>query len=234
MSGNAFTDIVLILIVSVTGIVGVTLNCSILKKGIRGEMFIYYTNLSNIAVIIYHLLLLISYADVQSAFHRVFSSAPFRFSVTLMIMLTFAIYHFVLRPSCKKHRIGIYAETASSISPEKYIGNLFVHYIVPILVLTEWLFSSDKNGLRVTDGMIWVMCPAIYMIFIVIRGSHIDRKLSKNPLHGDEKMPKKYPYPFIDIDMIGSGKVALNVTIIAASCAAIGCATAWLTIFLSA
>ncbi|MBQ8165061.1 MAG: Pr6Pr family membrane protein [Clostridia bacterium] len=234
MTVNMLVDIILSVAVSAIGIIGVTFNCSIIKRGIRGEIFIYYTNLSNLAVILYHLLLLISYTDTESVFHRLIAASPIRLSVTLMIMLTFAIYHFVLRPICKKFHRGFYSEDAPKVTADKAIGNICVHYIVPILVFAEWIFSADKSGLRITDGIIWILCPATYMLFIAVRGYLIDKKTKKSNSDNNGKTPVKYPYPFIDIDMLGGARVALNVAIIAAVCAAVGCTTAWFSIFLSA
>ncbi|MBO7319589.1 MAG: hypothetical protein J6V06_06185, partial [Clostridia bacterium] len=75
MTVKNIIDIILCAVTAAIGIVGLTFNSSIIKKGIRREIFIYYTNLSNIAVVLFQLCLLVSYSVPQSAFHTFLSAS---------------------------------------------------------------------------------------------------------------------------------------------------------------
>lgn len=227
MTVNAILDMIFSLVLTTIGIVGLALNSSIIKKGIRGETFIYYTSLSNITVVLYQLVLLISYSVHDSAFYRLVSSPVVRLTIMLMIMLTFVIYHFILRPEFRKNEI-------SPMSKEKAIGNFCVHYLVPLLTFAQWIFVADKKGLLVSDGLIWIICPASYALFIVLRGRFIDLRNKKSGKTAASTDVVKYPYTFINIDSIGGARVALNIAVIGSICAVAGCLVAWIAIILSA
>jgi len=227
MTAYNIIDIIFSVAVTAIGIVGLTFNSSIIKKGIRSEIFIYYTNLSNIAVIIFQICLLVSYAVPESSFYELLTSPWLRLSVAMMILLTCVVYHFLLRAEIKKNG-------AERKSAEKSIGNLCVHYIVPLLTFVQWAWSADKKGLLVTDGLIWLVCPATYAAFVAVRGRNIDMKTkSGNDVAADgEKV--KYPYGFLNIDLLGGARVAANIAIVGIACAASGCLAAFAAILLSA
>ncbi|MBE7064726.1 MAG: hypothetical protein E7384_02785 [Ruminococcaceae bacterium] len=227
MTAKNIVDIILCAVTTAMGIVGLTFNSSIIKKGIRKEIFIYYTNLSNIAIVLFQLSLLVSYSATDSRLHKFLSVSWLRLSVAMMILLTFIVYHFVLRPGIKKN-------SAESLTAEKSIGNFCVHYAVPILTFIQWVIAADKESLRITDGLIWLICPAVYSIFVFTRSKMIDIKSKSTckPLSDSEKV--KYPYAFLNIDVLGSARVAANIAIVGVACALSGCFAALLAIILSA
>ena len=227
MTVKNIIDIILCAVMAAIGIVGLTFNSSIIKKGIRREIFIYYTNLSNIAVVLFQLCLLVSYSVPQSAFHTFLSASWMRITAAMMILLTFIVYHFVLRPEIKKF-------ATEPMTTEKSIGNICVHYAVPLLTFAQWIFVADKKDLLITDGLIWLICPAVYAIFVFTRSKLIEIKVTNGnkPLSDSEKV--KYPYGFLNIDVLGGARVAANIVVVGIACAASGCLAALAAIFLSA
>ena len=202
------------LVIFAFGAVGMTINSSVLTKGLRGikkEMFVYYTNLSNMAVLLYHVMLFVSSFYRQSTLYAVLSAPVIRLSVTLMILITFVIYHFILRSADKILNLkkGVSAEKPFS----KKFANLCVHYLVPLFTLAEWIIVAEKSSLRISDGAVWVICPLIYLIFIMLRA-----KLFGNI--GDKDT--RFPYFFLDVDAIGFRKAAINVLIIGVVSVAFG------------
>lgn len=201
---NIFERILCFVIFAV-GAGAILVNFAVLKRGIRGaksEIYIYYTNLSNIAVILYHTVLFIASFYRDSKFYKIIFSPVLRLSVTLIILMTFIIYHFVLR-SADKHLLPE-ANTSCRQRKVKIITNLCVHYVVPLLTFAEWVIFANKESLKITDGIIWVIFPLIYIAFISFRAKVI----------GNNSEKKKYPYFFIDADVIGRKKVAVNIVVI--------------------
>ena len=49
------------------------------------------------------------------------------------------------------------------------LGNLFVHYLVPLSVLLEWLTAADKRGLGLRDALAWQAIPLAYLVFLLLR-----------------------------------------------------------------
>lgn len=72
--------------------------------------------------------------------------------------------------------------------------NLQLHYIMPIVVILDWLYQPQLSKLTVRRTVPWLIFPAIYLVYSLVRG----------PIVG------WYPYPFLNPDTAGGyGGVAL-------------------------
>jgi len=80
--------------------------------------------------------------------------------------------------------------------------NLQLHYIMPIVVVVDWLYQPQRNKLTLRSITPWLLFPALYLVYTLVRG----------PIVG------WYPYPFLDPSKVGGyGSVALySVGILAA------------------
>lgn len=69
-----------------------------------------------------------------------------------------------------------------------------LHSINPLLVLFFWLKYEIHTHLKYQQLLSWLIFPLIYLVYILIRGhfSHF------------------YPYPFVDVDIIGLSAVLIN------------------------
>ena len=168
----------------------------------RKDFFRYYTNLSNLLVLMFYLIrtLVRITGNYEGFFGRIVFKEIWFYSVTMSILLTFVIFHFILLPELK---------SAPSESDEfKFIhsfSNYCVHYIIPLMSLMNWLIFADKTQLQYAWAVIWTVIPWIYVIYAIISG-----------LHGDiiENTDTAYPYPFMDISKHGWGIVIRNCIVI--------------------
>lgn len=60
--------------------------------------------------------------------------------------------------------------------------NLVLHYIIPIVMIVDWLIDLPPFRIRVGSAMIWLVFPVAYLAYSLIRGPLVDW----------------YPYPFLD------------------------------------
>ena len=60
--------------------------------------------------------------------------------------------------------------------------NLVLHYIIPIVMIIDWLINLPQFRIRVGSAMVWLIFPIAYLAYRLIRGPLIDW----------------YPYPFLD------------------------------------
>jgi hypothetical protein len=79
------------------------------------------------------------------------------------------------------------------------VSDNLVHYIVPAAFLALWLGWLPKGSLDARTLGRWLIFPAVYFAYALFRG----------PRTGFS------PYPFIDVDRLGIGTVAVNVTALA-------------------
>lgn len=117
---------------------GQIFHSGIAKGSFRKEFYCYYTNISNLAVLVYFVLYALLPKD--SILYGVIHSSEFMYCITMMILLTFAIYHFVLRPALLSGKVQNGRERHYAFH------NIIVHYIVPILTFVIWLVLGTKNS----------------------------------------------------------------------------------------
>ena len=77
--------------------------------------------------------------------------------------------------------------------------------------LVHWILFLPHGRLRARDAALWLIYPIAYAVFIFIRAE------VGAPFYGTTR----YPYPFIDVDVIGAW-VALVVPVMAAAFYALG------------
>ncbi len=114
--------------------------------------------------------------------------------ITISILLTMTVYHFILIP---------YALKINPYQNFKFI-DIILHYFVPTLTIFDWILFDSKKRFKWYDPIIWIIGPYLYVIFIFIQAnfsiaSHIDSSLSD------------YIYAFLDIRLLGNNAVIINL-----------------------
>jgi hypothetical protein len=74
------------------------------------------------------------------------------------------------------------------------------------LYVLFWGSFTPKGKLQWNNIFPWLIFPAIYLIYSLIRGSIVGW----------------YPYPFVDATKLGYGKVALNSSLVLAAFVIVG------------
>lgn len=184
------------LAIFVLAVVGLYLQSGLREGKFRRHMFIFYTNLSNAAMAVYHGMLFAASFVPKSGLYAALTHPTVRYCATLAIWITHIIYHFVLLPHFKRH-------------PDKYendflkFGNLCVHYIVPLLTVLEWFLCADK-GVRPVSILIWIAIPLSYFFFCLIR-ARIFGAIGSGT--------SRYPYAFMDLDALGLRRWSVNMVL---------------------
>ncbi|MEC7764704.1 MAG: Pr6Pr family membrane protein [Pseudomonadota bacterium] len=101
--------------------------------------------------------------------------------VTLWIAIVGVVYHALLASIWEPQGLALRADQG-------------LHTVTPILTLAFWLVFAPKDGLGVMDAVRWLGWPLIYVIYALIRGI----------------FTQTYPYPFIDLNVLTPGQVAVN------------------------
>src|SRR5262249_48590073 len=74
------------------------------------------------------------------------------------------------------------------------VADELLHVIVPVLFTVYWLLFASKGSLNWKHPLSWLIYPAIYLVYALIRGA----------------IEGYYAYPFIDIPKSGYMRVAIN------------------------
>ena len=147
----------------------------ITKRGGFG-MLLYYTVLSNLLVTLFTAYLLYvmrrSGENWQSQ-HLL----RLKGGVTMSIMITCVIYHFMLAP----------------IATDFYrLENFLCHYIVPLWFLADTLLFDKQGQYKIWDPVLWTILPLVYMLFALFNGLVL-----KLPVPNSKVSP--FPYFFLDV-----------------------------------
>jgi hypothetical protein len=122
-----------------------------------------------------------------------------RGATTLYMTITGVIYVLLLR--------GL---EASLQTPIPWV-NTVLHYVTPLALLTDWLFSPPARPVSYRRALRWLLFPAVYVAYSLVRGALVGW----------------YPYPFLNPELQGYGAVArsgavllLGLTLLAVALAA--------------
>lgn len=170
-----------------------------MQEGWSLSPFRFYTNQSNLLCLVYFL------ADAAYQLARKAERAPqsllpaVKGAATMGITVTWLVSAFLLGDFDMGARMRV--------------SILLVHTIVPIAVLLDWLLFDEKGRLTRYAPLIWTIFPLMYFIYAMI-ASQIGGGIG----YGGSR----YPYPFIDADALGIGRVLVNVALLTLFFVALG------------
>lgn len=106
--------------------------------------------------------------------------------ITAYILVVGLIYQVILRPLWNPEGLN------------KVVDEL-LHSVVPLATGLFWIIYGRTHRITYASVGKWLLYPLVYLIYIIIRGYFSDF----------------YPYPFIDVSVLGYAKVSLNAMLVA-------------------
>ena len=147
-------------------------------------MLLYYTVLSNLLVMIFTGYLL--WKMRREGDHWQSSSLlRLKGGITMSIMITCVIYHFMLAPLTK----DFYR-----------LENFLCHYIVPLWFLVDTIIFDKSRQYKCFDPIVWTVLPLLYMGFAILNGFVL-----KMDVPNAKDSP--FPYFFLNANKYGWGFV---------------------------
>ena len=110
-----------------------------------------------------------------------FARPRVRGAVALYIAVTGLIYVLILRHLWQPQGAAWLADTG-------------LHYVMPVLYLTWWMLAVPHGQLQLRDLLKWLLFPLAYLGWALLVGAMIGL----------------YPYPFVDLGVLGWGRTLLN------------------------
>ncbi|HFU3800878.1 TPA: Pr6Pr family membrane protein [Streptococcus suis] len=149
----------------------------IIKYGIG--MLMYYTVQSNLLVSVFAVYMV--YAMTKGADLQTSKFLRIKAAVTMSIMITCVVYHFMLAP----------------LADDFWrVENLLCHYIVPLYFLLDTLLVDRQGQYKWFDPIWWTTLPLFYMVFGLINGFFI-----KIPIPDAKDSP--FAYFFLNVPKYG-------------------------------
>ncbi len=152
----------------------------------------YYTIQSNLFCLVLFIDLLVRKIRKQPLtplFHSV------KGGFTVMIFITFFIYHFVLRP-------GI---IASGVDYQVYQwSDILVHYIAPLMVVIDHFIFDELKPYHRIDPIRWLAIPLGYWVYTLIFAALGGRYIINDYV-------SRYPYFFLNVEELGVLWVSISI-----------------------
>jgi hypothetical protein len=98
------------------------------------------------------------------------------------------------------------------LSGGSVIANAILHWITPTLVPIYWIVFTPKGTLTWKHPFLWAIYPLAYFAYALLRGA----------------VTGKYPYPFLDVIVLGWQRTTLNAIAIAIAFMLSGFAIVWI------
>lgn len=152
---------------------------------------VFFTHQTNILIAI-----LFIWGGFASILKGIQPPAWLKGMVTLNIIITGLVAWLVLPPADMSQQLFVLGVP----------GNVSTHIIVPIMATIDFLLFDEHRRYKWKDALTWLIYFPIYIAFVFTRALVFH---GVGP--GDGGSP--YPYGFINIDMLGAQKVALNCVI---------------------
>ncbi len=118
-----------------------------------------------------------------------------RFAAILGMAVTFVVYIVVLRPLL-------------DLDGAAWFADLLFHYVAPILTVAGWLVFGPWARADFRALGLVIVWPVAYFVYTQLLGAATEW----------------YPYPFLDADDLGFGRVGLNAVVITVLVLALGAA----------
>ena len=145
-------------------------------------MLLYYTVLSNLLVMIFTGYLLWKMRR-EGDYWQSSSLLRLKGGITMSIMITCVIYHFMLAPLTK----DFYR-----------LENFLCHYIVPLWFLVDTIIFDKSRQYKWFDPIVWTVLPLLYMGFAILNGFVL-----KMDVPNAKDSP--FPYFFLNANKYGWG-----------------------------
>ena len=147
-------------------------------------MLLYYTVLSNLLVVIFTGYLLLKMRSGGESWQSP-GILRLKGGVTMSIMITCVIYHFMLAP----------------LATDFYrLENFLCHYIVPLWFLADTIIVDKSRQYKWFDPIAWTVLPLLYMGFAILNGLVLKMNIPNSK-------DNPFPYFFLNANKHGSGFV---------------------------
>ncbi|MDR2453378.1 MAG: Pr6Pr family membrane protein [Bifidobacteriaceae bacterium] len=176
-------------------------------EGVNPGMFLYYTTQSNVLVLIWMIAMVaVTIRDIRREGPRGLAAPWPRLGAAVMmaITVTMQIYLVVLAPSA-------FIQSGGGYVPFTLTDDL-IHIVTPCLAIADWFMFAPKGRIRFYDPPLWAIIPYAYLAF----------GFTWAALGGSFGMAGRYPYPFMDVDALGVGGVALQILVLSVTLISFG------------
>lgn len=191
-------------LITLSAIVGILFQCEVGTKQFSLHSFKMFTTLSNLIVALFFIVYIYIHVKKFSLSSKGNQRLRyFKFLITMSILLTGLVAHFMLR--------GMF----QNMDIMSKIGLFLLHYVVPIGTLFDWILFDEKGKTEWKMPIFATSFPILYVCITMFLAQFVSSS-------------DRYPYPFLNVDMLGVQVVLLNIALLAIAFLLVGYLGVWL------
>jgi hypothetical protein len=80
----------------------------------------------------------------------------------------------------------------------QWVADVILHDVIPVGYVLYWLLFAPRMELRWKDALGWLIYPGVYAVYVLGRGA----------------VSGLYPYPFMDVTVLGYGGVLVHAAVL--------------------
>lgn len=179
------------------GVISIIIQLGIFSSDKKFENILYFTTISNLLCTAMFIILSIkTIIDIKrnGTLGYTSISSHLKGEITISIILTMSVYHFVIIP------FGLKEDPTRRLE----VIDVVLHYIMPCITIFDWLLFDKKRRFKIYDPLLWTILPYLYIIFVYTQANY---NLSINLNIG----MGKYIYLFLDYNLLGKQEVCGNI-----------------------
>ena len=157
------------------------------NPSVSGALIIYFGYFTILTNLFVALVATAGLAEGRAAWAKTLAKRGWEGCATASIVFVCASYHLLLREIWSPQGL-------------QWLADIDLHYAVPMLALLHWTLSRGPR-LAASAPLIWCIYPAAYFVYALIRGEWL----------------QTYPYPFIDVSVLGYPRVEIHSLILLAA-----------------
>lgn len=99
-----------------------------------------------------------------------------------------------------------------SLNSPEGIAHLLLDYVLPVLVILDWILFDKKGQMTLYSPILWLIGPFIYIVYVMV-AVQFGANLGAGA---------RYPYPFLNVDELGWPAVIFQIFVLMAAFIALG------------
>jgi len=172
--------------IALAALAGILIQAGAFSGRWRWSVFNYFTLVSNVLCVGYY-----GIAASFAARGRVSWRPVLKGALVMGMTVTGLVYHVMLSGSF-------------TMQGTMAVSDVLLHTVVPLLTVLDWLIFEQKGRTTWKSPLAWIILPDAYFVISVVRVA-----LGASLGYGGNR----YPYPFLNADSLGWGRVWLNVAV---------------------
>ena len=180
------------LFIAIVGTMALVNSIGLFKLTFHGNFFLYFTNISNLATVLYYWCNIVQIRKNQELGQKPWLP-KLKHTLMLGITVTGLVAYFLLDHG------GVFKNGV--FNPNNFV----LHDLIPLCAVLDWLIFDEKPTMKVQEPLLWPLYPLAYFAYITTLVSLCGVRVQETT---------RWPYGFMDFDKLGIPTVLVTIGVL--------------------